>query len=255
MDAKDKSLLMIGTIALMVLGTAGCATKKWVQTQEIQPLEAKIQGVDKKVDTKTTELDSRITDVDHRAEQGISTATNRAETADQDAQKAAQSAQGAQQTADKGVTLATQAEQQIENIDNYQQVQASTVLFDFNRAELTDQDKQALDSLAQSLSSMKHYAIEVEGFTDHTGPKQYNLELSRRRADSVVRYMTENDKVPLVKIHVLGLGEDQPAADNKTKDGRKQNRRVEIRVKAPQAAAQASSTTEQRASGSVPTGQ
>ena len=80
---------------------------------------------------------------------------------------------------------------------------------------------------------MKHYAIEVEGFTDSTGPKQYNLELSQHRADSVVRYLTENDNVPLVKIHVIGLGEDEPAADNQTLDGRKQNRRVQIRVMAP----------------------
>ena len=79
----------------------------------------------------------------------------------------------------------------------------------------------------------RNIAIEVEGFTDSTGPKQYNLELSQRRADSVVRYLTENDHVPLVRIHVIGLGEDEPAADNQTLDGRKQNRRVQIRIMAP----------------------
>jgi len=236
MDASQRFWLAAGTASLLVLGTVGCATKKWVQAEAVQPLETKIQTVDKKVDTKAGELDNRITDVDHKAEQGISTANSKAESAGQDAQKANQAAQGAQQTADKGVTLATQTDQKLENIDQYQAVKNATVLFDFNKSDLTDDDKQQLDSLDQTLTSMKHYAIEVEGFTDHVGPPQYNLELSRRRADAVVRYLTENGKIPLVRIHVLGLGEDQPAGDNKTKDGRKQNRRVEIRVMAPQGA-------------------
>lgn len=249
MDAGFRLLVMLGTAGLLALGSVGClATHKYVQTQAIAPLDAKVQGVDKKIDTKTGELDSRISDVDRRSEQGIAEATQKAEGADQNAQKAGQAAQGAQLTADKGVTLANQAQQQIDNIDNYQPVKSESVLFGFNHANLTDDDKQQLDTLAQTLSSLKHYAIEVEGFTDHIGPEQYNLELSRRRADSVVRYLTENEHVPLVKIHVVGLGEDQPVADNKTRDGRKRNRRVEVRVMSPQAAQQ------QQASGGAPNG-
>ncbi len=250
MDASSRRLLVLASALLLVLGTAGClATRKYVQTQAVAPLDTRIQGVDKKIDTKTSELDSRITDVDHKAEQGIATATNKADTADQNAQKANQAAQGAQQTADKGVTLANQTQQEIDNIDNYQSVKSETVHFDFNRADLTDEDKQQLDTLTQTLSSLKHYAIAVQGYTDATGPKQYNLDLSRRRADSVVRYLTESEHVPLVKIHVLGFGEDQPAADNKTRDGRKENRRVEVRIMAPQTA-QASTPQQQAASGS-----
>jgi OmpA-OmpF porin, OOP family len=253
MDSRSKSLWMLATASLLALGSSGClATHKYVNTQAVDPLNAKIQ----KVDAKTGELDSRISDVDRRAEQGISDASNKAETADQNAQKANQAAQGAQQTAqgaqetaDKGVTAANQAQQQIDNIDNYQPVKSESVLFGFNRSNLTDQDKQQLDSLAQSLPSLKHYAIEVKGFTDHIGSKDYNLELSRRRADSVVRYLTEDAHVPLVKIHVVGLGEDEPVADNKTKEGRKENRRVEVRIMSPQAAEQ------QQASGATPTGQ
>ena len=89
----------------------------------------------------------------------------------------------------------------------------------------------------------------MEGFTDKIGSKQYNLELSRRRADAVVRYLTENGHVPLVKIHVLGLGEDEPAADNHTRDGRKQNRRVEIRIMAPELGQQARAAGEAAAAG------
>jgi OmpA-OmpF porin, OOP family len=203
-----------------------------------------IHGVDQKVDTKTTEIDSRVTDLDRNTERGISDAQSRADSANQAAQKADQAAQGAQQTADKGVSEATQAQQEIDNIDTYQQVKAETVLFRLNSSELTDEGKQKLDSIAQSLSSMKHYVIDVKGFTDKTGSKQYNLELSERRADAVVRYLTEDAHVPLVKVHVLGYGVDDPVADNHSRDGRKQNRRVEVEIMAPQMAvtSQAQST-------------
>jgi len=255
MDTKERSSVVLTAIVLLVFGTTGClATRKYVQSQAIQPLGVKIQDEDKKVDAKTGELDTRITDLDRETERGISNAQRQAETAEKEAQGANQAATGAQQTADKGVTLANTAQTQIDNIDNYQQVKTETVLFGFNRSELTDDDKQQLDSLAQALASLKHYAIEVEGFTDQTGPKQYNLELSRRRADAVVRYLTENAQVPLVKIHTLGLGEDQPASDNKTTDGRKQNRRVEVRIMAPQLATQASAGGQQTTA-SVPTAQ
>jgi outer membrane protein OmpA-like peptidoglycan-associated protein len=241
-----KNVVTLGAVVLFVVGSSGClATRKYVQTQAVVPLQGDIKTEDKKLDTKTAELDQRISDVDRQAEQGYSNATAKAEAADQDAQKANQAAQGAQQTADKGVSLANLAEQHIENIDNYQQVKDASVLFGFNRWDLTDDDQQQLDGLAQSVASLKHYAIEVEGFTDHVGPKQYNLDLSRRRADAVVRYLTENAHVPLVKIHMLGLGEDEPVADNHTRDGRKQNRRVEVKVMAPEMGQQASSSAVQ----------
>jgi outer membrane protein OmpA-like peptidoglycan-associated protein len=243
-DAKC-NIVTLGGVALLAFAATGClATRNYVRTQAVAPLQANIKTVDQKVDSKTNELDQRISDVDRHAEQGISEATGKAEAADQHAQIANQAAQGAQQTADKGVNVATQAERQIDNIDNYQTVKSENVLFDFNRADLTADDQQQLAGLTQSLASLKHYAIEVEGFTDATGPKQYNLELSRRRADAVVRYLTEDANVPLVKIHVIGLGEDEPSADNHTRDGRKQNRRVQIRVVAPELGQQAETVPE-----------
>jgi OOP family OmpA-OmpF porin len=244
MNADDRCpVLRLGAVVLLIVGSAGClATHKYVQEQAIAPENEKIQTVDKKVDTKASELDQRITDVDHRSEQNYSAATAKAEAADQDAQKANQAAQGAQQTADKGVNLATQTAKDLDNVDNYQPVKTASVLFDFNKWNLTDDGKQALGDITQSVTSMKHFAIEVEGFTDTVGSKQYNIELSRRRAEAVVRYLTEDGHVPLVRIHVIGLGEDQPVGDNHTRDGRKQNRRVEVRIMAATLGQQASAS-------------
>lgn len=228
------NVVKLSGVVLLVVGSTGClATRKYVQIQDTN-LQSNIKATDQKVDAKTNELDQRISDVDRHSEQGYSEATAKAEAADQHAAGANQAAQGAQQTADKGVNMATQAEQQIDNIDNYQPVKSQDVLFGFNRANLTPDDQQQLDELTQALGSLKHYTLEVEGFTDATGPKQYNLDLSQRRADAVVRYLTENEHVPLFKIHVLGLGEDQPAGDNHTRDGRQQNRRVQVRIMAPE---------------------
>jgi len=251
------NIVTLGAVTLLVLGSAGClATRKYVQNQAIEPMNGKIQTEDKKidkVDAKTAELDQHITDVDRQAEQGYSNATAKAQAADQHAQQANSAAQGAQNTANQGVTMATRAQHDIENIDNYQQVKTESVLFGFNRSDLSTDDEQQLASLTSTLSSLKHYAIEVEGFTDTVGPKQYNLHLSERRADTVVRYLTENDHIPLVKIHVLGLGEDQPVADNHTRDGRKQNRRVDIRIMAPEMSGQQSQAgANQSSSSSLP---
>lgn len=216
--------------ALLALFATSCATKKYVQTRVLQPLEAKITGVDKKTDENST----RITDLDRKTETGISDATAKAENASQAAAKAGKDAQDAQTLAQKGVEQASTVAKDLDNVDNYQQTKEATVLFRLNSSDLTSQDKQKLDELAQSVTSLKHFAIEVQGYTDKTGSKEYNLELSRRRADSVVRYLTEVHNIPLVKIHLLGYGTDNPAQPNSTRQGRRQNRRAEVRVLAPQ---------------------
>src|SRR5439155_2003593 len=186
--AKNQKGAALGAMAVLVFFTTSCATKKWVQTKVVEPMETKVGGVNKKVDTNKQETDNRISEVDQNAERGISNAQSSADKANQSAADAAKQAQSANQLAQKGVDQAGVVDQKLENSDNYQSVKTETVKFDLNRAELTTEDKQALDSLAQNLTSMKHYVVEVQGFTDKTGSKQYNLELSDRRADAVVRY-------------------------------------------------------------------
>ena len=205
------------------------------------------------MDKKTEENSTQITEVDRKAEAGISDVNSKAENAAQSAAKAGKDAQDAQTLAQKGVDQASAVAKDLDNVDNYQPVKDEKVLFRFNRSDLTSEDKQKLDELAQSVASMKHYALEVQGYTDKTGTKDYNLELSRRRADSVVRYLTEAHNVPLVKIHMLGYGPDQPAQPNNTREGRKENRRVEVRILAPQlASAQAAQTQSTNDTGTQP---
>lgn len=241
----------IGVALLLMLFTMGCATKKMVR-QNTSDLEAKISGVDKKVDQKASDLDSQIKDVDRRSESGIAQAQKTGEDASQSASKADQDAQNANTLAQKGVTAANQVEQTVDSLDKPQAVKTETVLFGFNKDTLTDDDKAQLDGVEQTVSNLRYYSVDVMGYTDKTGPANYNLALSRRRADAVVRYLTENDKIPLERIHILGYGVDMPAGDNKTRDGRKQNRRVEVKVLAPQANGQQSSSSMQQPESAQP---
>ncbi len=71
--------------------------------------------------------------------------------------------------------------------------------------------------------------IELQGFTDSTGSESYNINLSQRRAENVLRYLVSKN-VPLFRVSIVGLGEANPVADNKTRAGRDQNRRVEVRI-------------------------
>jgi outer membrane protein OmpA-like peptidoglycan-associated protein len=70
--------------------------------------------------------------------------------------------------------------------------------------------------------------LEIQGFTDKTGSRDYNLALSQRRSESVVRYFSEQHQVPLFRMFILGLGASKEIDSNKTRKGRAANRRVEI---------------------------
>jgi OOP family OmpA-OmpF porin len=230
-DARRLGIVALG--ALVALTTVGCATKKMVR-QDVHNLDTKLTTLNTNMNQKTSENAEEIKSVDARAESGIAQAQTTAENAGKQAAKADQDAQGANTLAQRGVDQAGKVQQTVEAMDNPQPVKTATVLFGFNRSTLSSDAKSQLDGLQQTLSNLKYYTVDVTGYTDKTGPLTYNLQLSRLRADAVVRYLTENDKIPLAKIHELGYGEDMPADSNHTRSGRKENRRVEVTILAPQ---------------------
>lgn len=84
--------------------------------------------------------------------------------------------------------------------------------------------------------------MQVEGYTDSTGPADYNYQLSQRRADAVIQYLAQKYSVPAHKIFLIGLGKDNPVAQNTNASGRAKNRRVDVRLMANSLAESASST-------------
>lgn len=103
------------------------------------------------------------------------------------------------------------------------------VNFAFNSAELTPNAERLLQPVAETLTKNSDMRIEVDGHTDSKGSDRYNLGLSRRRAESVKKYLVAQG-VSSGQIVTRGFGEKMPVADNSTEDGRAQNRRVEIKI-------------------------
>src|SRR2546423_1540234 len=103
--------------------------------------------------------------------------------------------------------------------------------FKVNSAVISPEDRQALDELARKAATTKGYVIEITGHADSTGNVERNRALSQQRADAVVRYLQENHDIPLRRIVTpFGYGDLRPVADNGTAEGRKQNRRVEVKI-------------------------
>ncbi len=118
----------------------------------------------------------------------------------------------------------------IRNGDNSLTVRApDSITFAYNDASVRPQFRGTLEQIAQSLQAYPSSAIDVLGHTDATGSDAYNLDLSRRRAQSVANVLTSYGVNP-VRIATQGYGETQPIADNSTEAGRAANRRVEIRI-------------------------
>jgi outer membrane protein OmpA-like peptidoglycan-associated protein len=107
----------------------------------------------------------------------------------------------------------------------------SGLLFDVNKATLRDASKAELAKLAQILNKYPDTNILVEGHTDNTGSEEYNLELSRQRAQSVENYLAGLNVNP-TRFTIMGYGESQPIATNETAEGRQQNRRVDLAIMA-----------------------
>ena len=104
------------------------------------------------------------------------------------------------------------------------------VHFAFDSAVLTSEAKATLDSIIPKIKGHESQDIVVEGHTDSTGPDSYNMNLSQRRAESVVNYLTSRG-VSSARLRAVGRGENYPIASNDNASGRKLNRRVQIIAK------------------------
>ena len=140
-------------------------------------------------------------------------------------------AKAAQETADAAIGGVNATNERISSLDDYVPATTAAVNFKVNSAVLSDEAKAKLDELATRAMNTKGYVIEVSGYTDANGGVQKNRILSQHRADSVIQYLVENHQVPLRRIITpYGYGKSNPIADNTTKEGRAQNRRVEVKL-------------------------
>jgi OmpA-OmpF porin, OOP family len=205
-------------------------------------------GVARSLDARVAPVETRVTTTEGR----MDTAENRITAAEQNAQRmsgqieelaavantARGGAKAAQETADQALAAskANSADIQATNdrisqIDNYEASKNVAVNFKVNSAALSAEAKSALDEIATQAKGEKGYLIQVTGYASADGGAARNRALSERRADAVIRYLAENHDIPLHRmINPFGFGELKPVAENDTREGRKQNRRVEVAI-------------------------
>jgi outer membrane protein OmpA-like peptidoglycan-associated protein len=250
MHTASRQFTILAVSALSgLLFVSGCASKKYVREQA-GAVDTKVNTVSSKVtevDNRVRENAERIDSVDRTARQGVTdaaaartaaatadTKATQAQTAAGTAQTAANSAQQTATAANQGVQAAntriSTVEGRINNLDKYTAGPTSTVAFKVNSSTLDDAAKSTLDGVAGQVSSLASgYIVEIQGFASAEGDQNVNIALSEKRAENVQRYLVGKN-VPLFRISIVGLGVEKPVGDNKTRDGRAQNRRVEVRV-------------------------
>jgi len=221
-----KSLLATSLLALSVAVAPACATKKFVKTE--------VGGVNSKVDTLT----GTVEETQERTRQN----ETKIGAVDQKAEQAGRSAQEARATADTAVSMAkdvdTRVNARVDTVEAASKRLVYTVTlsedqgnFKFSKVDLPDTAKARLDEMMNQLkANPQNVFIEIEGHTDNVGDKRTNERIGEARADAVKRYLYEQHQIPLHKINVISYGEQNPVAENKTRAGRAQNRRVVIKV-------------------------
>jgi len=203
----------------------GCSSKNYVK-QQTTPLINKTN----ELDDLTAKNSRDIKDVDARAQAAIQQVNSKTAEVEQKTQTAAQQASQAQTQADNAVHRVDVLQNAVANLDNYRIVTETAVNFGFDKDNLTKKAQEALDQLATDVPNAKGFIITVEGGTDSVGSAEYNYGLSERRADSVIQYLASKHNIPAHKIYLVGLGKDKPVEDNKSREGRAKNRRVDVRL-------------------------
>jgi outer membrane protein OmpA-like peptidoglycan-associated protein len=226
----SRHLFMAIPVAVLALGgSTACATKKFVRTS-VSEVNDKVDSLGRSVEEtqeRTRRNEGRITEVDQKAQAAQSSA-DKANVAASDAHKAANAAGDSASAANNKVETLNKTVNRLV----YEVVLSEDEgNFKFNNIDLPDEAKARLDELiSQMKADPKGAFFEIEGHTDNVGPTEVNERIGLERAEAVKRYLYEHHQIPLHKINVISYGEAKPVAENKTKEGRAQNRRVVVRV-------------------------
>jgi outer membrane protein OmpA-like peptidoglycan-associated protein len=244
--------IVIGGLLGGALLVTGCATKKFVQ-EEVAKSQEKVGGdvgrVDQDLGAEKARVDGLQKELGETraateaaagkasaATAAASQAASKADEASAKATEAAGRADAAGATARDALAKATDTDQRLTKLwaskDKRALTETVVVQFDFDKWMLNDGAQTRLLELVKQLQDQPQLSVELEGFTDSIGTVPYNIQLGQRRAESVRRFLVEKG-VELPRIHSIGMGDIRPVADNKTKQGRDQNRRVAIRLYAP----------------------
>ena len=194
-----------GALLLGIFGVSGCATKQYVSdevSKSSATSEKRINEVETQVEatqTKVKDHDSRIAELDKTTREAL-----------ERAQAAGKLAEG------KFVFSLVLSD--------------DAVKFPVNKTELSQDAEDKLKDFADRLKGEnKNVYLEIQGHTDSTGAKDYNMKLGEARAEAVRRFLNKQG-IALNRMSTISYGQDEPVDSNKTKDGRAKNRRVVVVV-------------------------
>jgi outer membrane protein OmpA-like peptidoglycan-associated protein len=229
--------------ALLIV-VSGCATKGWVQ-ETLDRRDAQIGQRMETVDGQVTTVGQQVTTVGQQVntvgqrvgtvEDRVAQESQRIEGVDARVSALGPAVAEANQTARRATDASGAAMAKAEGVDqrltrlwanryNPKLVDTTQILFGFDRADLDDRAQTSLVNLAKELQANPSLTVELTGYTDMRGPREYNYLLSQRRVDAVRRFLVERG-VQLSRIRSLGLG---PVSDGAVPDAEK--RRVTAKL-------------------------
>jgi outer membrane protein OmpA-like peptidoglycan-associated protein len=215
---QTKKMTVVAALAAVALIAApGCVSKS-MHKQHVEQEDARVSAVESGVEAN----ERRISDLSDETDKKLSAVSDQA--------------RSAQQTGDQAMSTAEQAAKAANAAARGKllwsvKLADGSVKFDTGKAMLTDQGKSALDDLIRKIKSYnKAVYLEIEGHTDSTGSESLNYDLGLSRADAVRTYLHQTGGIPLHAMNTVSYGESRPEADNSTREGRAQNRRVVVNV-------------------------
>lgn len=231
------------------------SSKKYTEAQVVRGLNLEVEGrgdgqgallaetikfedddwkVAQTVDSTIVPVENRIGVAEDRltrSEQNAERLSGQVEELSQVANLARGGAAAAQESADAAIEGVNKTNDRMSSLDDYDVGKTAMINFRVGSAVLSPDAKSLLDDMATQAKTQRGFVIEVRGFASSDGSESLNRSLSQRRSESVVRYLAEKHDIPLRRIILpFGYGEAMPIADNTTRDGRKENRRAEVRL-------------------------
>jgi outer membrane protein OmpA-like peptidoglycan-associated protein len=202
------------SVTLLIVAT-GCATKGWVREemgkQEVQ-VGQRIGQVDERIGAEAQRVDKRVDTVEGRVSQEAQKTDDmgvRVGTLETSITSTSEAARGARERADAAMSKAEGVDSRLtklwNNRYNAKLVETVNVQFGFNRSELDDGAQTTLLGLVKEMQANPGVTVELVGYTDMKGPRDYNYNLSQRRVESVRRFLVERG-VQIGRIQAVGLG-------------------------------------------------
>jgi outer membrane protein OmpA-like peptidoglycan-associated protein len=230
---------MFATLA----AASGCASRGYVRknvktssdalTARIETNESELKetrdALDKKVsavDSRVSGVDTKVSALDSKTSEGFSAVKGDIQNVDQ---RAAQARTAADRASNDVNALGTK----FTNRNMYNMTDEKNIQFKFDSAKLDPQYTAVLDEIAASLQQNPDAIVVLQGRTDSVGNKDYNVKLGERRIEAVRRYLAVEKGVQVYKIHEISFGSEKPIGENKTKEGREQNRAVTMTIMVP----------------------